>query len=245
MRQRLDPEYSAISTVDALLAWADIPLPGQSALHTAHRDGTLWVNLAQLRQQVRLRQGYSPGVYHDPGVWEQQAEEHARQDGVLRVGERHLLSCMTDDELAHKVRAVELRTLVRELELGTLALGADEKSRFHLVPDTSALVEYYQPDQVIWAEALGKPGVVVQLWVLGTVLNELDDLKRHENRKVADGARDRGRWLWKHIPTALTPVGAQVRSDCYMLASGAEDSHQALLMAGAVPGSVAAPRPCG
>ena len=151
VRERRDPAYEGqVSTLAALLAWADIPMPGQSVLHAALCDKTLWRNVDQLRYHVRMRQAISGETYHDLGVWEQQAEERARDEGVVLVGERHLLACMSDDELAHKVRAAELRARVCELELGVLSLGTDEESRFHLVPDTTALVEYYRPDQVKW-----------------------------------------------------------------------------------------------
>ena len=219
VRHRLDPA-GRVSTAQALLSWIDIPLPGQSALHTALRDGTLWPNAAQARQIFRTSvadANWNPGTLREPGMWERLAEEAAQQQRVLRVGERHLLAVMTDEELqGQAVNAGALRERVRELELGTLTLTANEAGRHHLVPDTSALIEYLQPDQVIWSEALGQPDVVVQRWVLGTVLNELDDLKRSDSRKVASRARDHGRWLWSLLSAALEAEGAQVRHDCWV-----------------------------
>jgi len=218
-RARLDPN-GRVSTINALLAWLDMPEPGQSALHAALRDGALWPNQAQARQASLTgfaNANWNPGSLREPGFWEVQAEEQARKEEVLRVGERHLVAAMSDSEFqALSISPSVLRSRVRDFELGTLTLTQEQSQRIHLVPDTSALVEYVLPLHVIWSDALNEPGAEVQLWLVGSVLNELDELKRHVNVKLADRARERGRWLWSLFPEAASTTGCQLRADCWI-----------------------------
>ena len=203
-----------VSVAAALIAWIDLPPPGVSAIHTALADGAAWSMLYQYRLVVLgsrdAMQGLGPGSSRLLGHWEAEAEKLARADNVLRVAERHILGVMTDQELREVgLDGEQLKAAVRDLELGGARVSPDLVAWNHVALDLSALIEYKRPDQIAWDEVIGAPGVV--LWLVATVLNELDETKRHENQKVAERARERGRWVWDQLAAATTAEGAAIR----------------------------------
>jgi hypothetical protein len=143
--------------------------------------------------------------------WEFEAERSARDDGSFRVGERHLLDLITSNELAALgINVAGLRAMVRELELGP-ALPVDELAswKHHCVLDSSALIQYHRPDQIPWAKEMGSGPVM--LWLVGSVLNELDTLKLADRRRARIRARERSRWISQLLDEALGDTGVEVR----------------------------------
>ncbi|MHB8503270.1 MAG: PIN domain-containing protein [Candidatus Acidiferrales bacterium] len=203
-----------VSVASALVAWIDLPPSGVSAIHAALADGASWSMLSHYRLVVSgsrdAMQGLGPGSSRLLGHWETEAEKLARAGGGLTVAERHVLGVMTNQELRDVgLDGEHLKAAVRDLEIGAARVTPDLMPWNHVALDLSALIEYQRPDQIAWEEVIGAPGVV--LWLVASVLNELDETKRHQNQKVADRARERGRWLWDHMATATTPAGAAIR----------------------------------
>src|SRR5215470_3684777 len=70
---------------------------------------------------------------------------------------------------------------------------------------------------------------------------EARGLPSHLRTVFVAGSGRRGRGEWSDNPRGAEEVGEDGDGFTMLLASGAEDGHQAPLMASAVPGSVAAP----
>jgi PIN domain len=203
-----------ISVAAALIAWIDSPPPGVSALHAVLADGARWSMLQQYRLLISgsrdAMRGLQPGAVRPLGLWEIEAEALARSEGVLRVSERHLVGVMNDVNLREVgINGPGLKKEVRDTELGSAHVAAELMAWNHVALDLSALIEYQRPDQIAWEQVIGTPGVV--LWVVASVLNELDAAKHHKNQEVANRARARGRWLWDQVGSAVTPGGSQIR----------------------------------
>ena len=198
----------------ALIAWIDLAPSGISSIHAALAGGATWSMVHHYRLLMSgsrdAMQGLQPGSSRPLALWEIEAEKLAQSEGALRVAERHVLGVMTNQELQQVgVDGKGLKADVREAELGPAMVIAELMTWNHVALDVSALIEYQRPDQIAWEDVIGAPGVV--LWVVASVLAELDDTKRHSNERVASRARDRGRWLWDHMATATTPAGAAIR----------------------------------
>ncbi len=210
MRRR-QQDNELISTRAALYAWMQDPLPGSSALARALRDENIWPNyVSVLNADVDRRPVGAGGQSRQMTRWEHDAEERARQDGSYRVGERHLLGQMTDEELRPLgIDAPALRSMVRELELGP-ALPVEDLAKWHHgLLDVSALIEYRRPDEIPWSKATGEGPVM--LWLVGSVLNELDEVKLSDRRRARKRARARSSWIWGLLNDALTDTGVEIR----------------------------------
>lgn len=211
MRER-QGDNESISLGGAIYAWAQLLPPGSSAIARALRDQAIWPDyLAALNDWVLRRPSRSALLSTRSMVrWEWESEERARRDGSFRVGERHVLDQVEDREWQDVgVNATLLRTRVRELELGP-ALPLQELQQLrHVVLDLSALIEYRQPDEITWADALG--GGPVMVWLIASVLNELDDAKRADRRRLRRRAQSRSKWIWERLNDALSSTGVEIR----------------------------------
>jgi hypothetical protein len=210
MRQRQELS-EAISTGGVLYAWAQIPLPGTSALARALRDETIWSNYKSVLQ-ASIRNAPVPAglIARDVVRWEYESERRVRMDGSFRVGERHLLEQFGDKELSDLgIDVPGLKAMVHELELGA-ALPVEELAKWHHgLLDVSALIEYRRPDEIPWPQEMD--GSPVMLWLVGSVLNELDEVKLSDRRRARKRAGARSSWISKLLDEALSDTGVEIR----------------------------------
>lgn len=212
--RRVQDANGWVTVSAALIAWIDLPPPGTSAIHAALDGGQTWSMLHQYRLLFTGSRdamgGLGPGASRSLSLWETEAEALAVREGALRVSERHIVGVIGDVSLREVgVVGPDLKRAVRDAELGGARVEPELMTWNHVALDLSALMEYLRPDQIAWEDVVGGPGVV--LWLVASVLNELDETKRHESQKVAERARERGRWLWDQMPDATTPSGAAIR----------------------------------
>jgi hypothetical protein len=210
MRRR-QQDNESISTRAALYAWMQDPLPGSSALARALRDETIWPDYVMvLNADIERRPVPGGGNSRQMTRWEYDSEKRARLDGSFRVGERHLLEQIEERELRELgIDVPALRATVRELELGP-ALPVEELAKWrHGLLDVSALIEYRKPDEIPWSAEMG--GGPVMLWLVGSVLNELDDVKLSDRKRARKRAGARSSWIWGLLDDALGDTGAEIR----------------------------------
>ncbi len=200
-----------IALGDALFAIAQRLPPGTSAIARALRDEGVWPNYVTFLSQWIEAQAVGAMLSAKPLIrWELESEQRARQDGSFRVGERHLPGQIEGSqwrELGINEQALYER--VREFELGPALPLAVLGQMQHAFLDLSALIEYRQPDEIPWAEALGVGPVMV--WLAGSVLNELDESKRSDRRRLRKRAQVRSRWVWERLDEALNDIGIEIR----------------------------------
>jgi len=203
----------------ALLALACDLLPGESVAGDALRRPEVWPRLstALYDEQERRRQGeQATGV----GVFvygvELSAEGYARNEGTLRVGERHVMMVWNDEQLGSAgVMGRTLRSFIREREVGPAFDRANISDRWHGMPDTNVLVQYSSLRDIDWRSELGQSAIVI--WVANSVLNEMDHLKFYgETARVRDRARTFVRWIDQVLSQAQTPQGMRMQEGVYL-----------------------------
>ncbi len=145
-----------------------------------------------------------------PFQMEIQAEAEARKDGARTVGERHILAVLEPlfKNSPFTIQGARIRQLVREAELGpSLELSAFADRR-NLVVDASAAIEYRLPDVMDWAEVAGDPEPT--LWLVPSVLRELDEDKRSSNPRLRRRSRAFARWLWPLAKDGASATGVKL-----------------------------------
>jgi len=212
MRQRQEPNET-ISNGAAIYAWTQLLPPGASALSRALRDEQVWPNYVMFLQAAIDRRPVvgAAMIFRSLLRWEWESEQRARNDASYRVGERHILDQIGEAELSELgINVKLLRSTVREFELGPAMSDAMRTWR-HALLDLSALIEYRRPDEIPWPDVMG--GSPVMLWLVGSVLNELDDAKRSDRRRARKRAHNRSSWIWQLLDEALGETGIEIRKD--------------------------------
>jgi PIN domain len=206
------PEGTHAPAADVLLDAAFATLPDQLLTGRLLRDPSIWPagpeHLRQVRNNQHVHLKERLGGYNVV-VWELEAEKRARDDRTWLVGERHLMAQFPVNDLTNaQVKRETLLTQLAILELGTVA--SIDPGAWHALLDTSSLIEYQRPDNVDWKVVAGRSDVV--LWVVGTVLDELDEARGHRLRRVRDRAKERSGWLFESLGDAISNQGRRLRN---------------------------------
>jgi PIN domain len=210
---------------DALLGWLQRTKPNESAIGRALRDRAIWRQAAEtIRGQVPARSGVS---FYE---WLQEIEVRAEREHARRVGERHIVALIPDQELGYYgVDPAGLRVTVALMELGPEFPRNEIEGRWHGLVDANVIVQYQPLEQITWLQEVGAGSVT--LWVTNSLLNELDGMKFYsDSPRVRDKARRFSSWLSDHLDQALRPAGEPIRQGVVLrvwapaAASGSRDT---------------------
>lgn len=146
----------------------------------------------------------------------EQSEARARQDGLLRVGERHVA-----DQIVAWWGA-DLRTLgldpemfqqqVRDAELGIHFTNQELARWWHGMIDANIIVQAKPIDNIVWPEVTQQPRVM--LWIVSSLLNELDEMTYYHNKGyVRERAGAFTKDLRGRLEDALQPMGIELRTN--------------------------------
>ncbi len=198
-----------ISPYETILALGLELLPGQSVLGDAMRNPQTGADLHRVMRDGPFNQA-GLSVY---GI-EFDAAEKARRENVRRVGERHVLAALpTSSMQQYGVNTDALREAVERAELGPGFSPPEIQGRWHGLLETNVIIQFRDVREIIWHEVAGVRKIT--LWVIGTILNELDDLAaRGDSERVREKARTFTRWLRAAaLDQALAPEGLPVQDN--------------------------------
>ncbi len=144
------------------------------------------------------------------------AEQRARQEGVLRVGERHLADQMVEwwrsEFIAMQFKPEEFQQRVREAELGTHFTDPELSHWWHGMIDANTIIQAKPLHNIPWPQVTKHDRVM--LWVAGTLLNELDGMTYyHNSARVRKRVKGFTRFLRDRLEDALQPMGITVQAE--------------------------------
>lgn len=146
----------------------------------------------------------------------ERSEARARQDGLLRVGERHaadqIAAWWGADLRVLGLNSDAFQRLVREAELGPHFTNPELDRWWHGMIDANIIVQAKPIDNIPWPEVVQQPRVM--LWIISSLLNELDEMKYYHNKGyVRERAKAFTRDLRARLEDALQPMGIELREN--------------------------------
>jgi PIN domain len=184
--------------------------PGGSVFASALLSARVWPQSDENLQYMEDKYFHQLYMRHFVMV----VEQRARDDGARTVGERHLarefVQVWNDQLGSLGIDTDLLIRVIQHAELGSGFAEPDLVGRRHGLLDTTIIIECQNLDQIDWRKEVTCDHVV--LWVSGSVLNELDEMRwNHDSRRVRDRASGFSKWLQPRLPDAVK-IGGTVLS---------------------------------
>jgi hypothetical protein len=202
--------------LDAILALAQLTVPGRSLLGRVLRDPKIWPHLQSTLQRAADPQD---SIHHVKygftlGGLELEAEELARAEGSRNVCERHLAGALqksgqtTYNNFGLQIDRVVIA--VHDIELGPGFQPTEIHDRWHGIIDTSIAIEYQDLHNIDWLAETGAKAVTI--WISPVLLDELDNMKfSSRDARIKRRAQVFTRWVQPILSKAVTSAGAPIR----------------------------------